>query len=128
MASRAFHDTKRQLAATRCPQFCPYHRCLPDIFQRKFGPMLHHISVQDRPGIGMFSLAGKVALVTGASRGIGAATAKLLARHGAAVGVNYVTSEACAQAVVAEIEAVGGHATAVRGSVGDPDEVARMVG
>ena len=81
----------------------------------------------EHPGTDLFSLRGKVALVTGASRGIGAATARLLARHGAAVGVNYLSSEARAQAVVLEIEAAGGRALAVRGSVGEPAEVQHMV-
>ncbi len=71
-------------------------------------------------------LQGKVALVTGASRGIGAATARLFARHGASVGVNYVSSAARAEQVVADIEADGGWALAVRGSVGDMGEVEHM--
>jgi 3-oxoacyl-[acyl-carrier protein] reductase len=50
-------------------------------------------------------LEGKVALVTGASRGIGAATARLLARHGAAVAVNFHQSGAAAATLVSEIEA-----------------------
>ncbi|BDP44327.1 dehydrogenase (plasmid) [Deinococcus aetherius] len=74
-----------------------------------------------------FSLHGKVALVTGASRGIGAATAKLLAAQGASVGVNYVSNEARAREVVSAIEAAGGRAVAVRGSVGEQAEVEAMV-
>lgn len=74
----------------------------------------------------MFFLQDQVALVTGASRGIGAATARLLARHGARVGVNYVSSEARAGQVVADIQAAGGHAVAVRGNVGEPDQVQAM--
>jgi len=62
-------------------------------------------------------LAGKVAVVTGASKGIGAGTAKALAAHGASVVVNYATSKAGADAVVAEITKVGGKAVAVKGDV-----------
>ncbi len=72
-------------------------------------------------------LHGKVALVTGSSRGIGAATARLLAAHGAAVGVNYHQSEEAAQALVAEIGAKGGRALAVRADVREPAEVEAMV-
>ncbi len=62
-------------------------------------------------------LAGKVAVVTGASKGIGAATAKALAAHGAAVIVNYASSKAGADAVVEEITTAGGKAVAVKGDV-----------
>jgi NAD(P)-dependent dehydrogenase (short-subunit alcohol dehydrogenase family) len=69
----------------------------------------------------------QVALVTGASRGIGRATALLLARRGAAVAVNYATSAAEAEAVVAEITAAGGRAIAVSADVSEPAQVAAMV-
>lgn len=72
-------------------------------------------------------LKGKVALVTGASRGIGAATAKLLARHGAAVTVNYFQSKGPAEAVVKEINDNGGKAIMVQADVRKRDEVAEMV-
>lgn len=63
-------------------------------------------------------LAGKAALVTGASKGIGAAIARALAAEGAAVAVNYATSREGADAVVAAIAAAGGRAVAVQGDVG----------
>ena len=69
---------------------------------------------------------GQVAIVTGASRGIGRAIARRLAGCGAAICVNYATSEGEAEAVVAEIAGAGGRAVAVQADVADAGAVARM--
>lgn len=65
----------------------------------------------------MAKLANKVAVVTGASKGIGAAIAKAFAAEGAAVVVNYASSKAGAEAVVEQIVQAGGKAVAVKGDV-----------
>ena len=74
----------------------------------------------------MSKLSGKVAIVTGASKGIGAGIAKSLAAEGAAVVVNYSSSKAGADRVVAQITAKGGKAVAVQGDVGKAEDVKRL--
>jgi len=71
-------------------------------------------------------LAGKVAIVTGASKGIGAAIAKELAQAGAAVVVNYASSKEGADRVVAEIAKSGGQAIAVKADVSNPSEIRKL--
>ena len=74
----------------------------------------------------MSKLAGKVAVVTGASKGIGAGIAKELAAQGASVVVNYSSSKAGADKVVSEITAKGGKAVAVGANLSEPAEVAKL--
>src|SRR3954449_2009833 len=71
----------------------------------------------------MKKLAGKTAVVTGASKGIGAAIEKQLAADGAQGVVNYATSREGAEKVVAEITAAGGQAIALGGNVGKEAEL-----
>src|SRR3954449_8965730 len=75
----------------------------------------------------MGKLAGKVAVVTGASKGIGAGIARSLAAEGATVVVNYASSKAGADSVVASIEAAGGKAVAVSGDVSKAADARRIV-
>lgn len=75
----------------------------------------------------MSKLAGKVALVTGASKGIGAAIATALGAAGASVVVNYASSRSGADAVVARIAQAGGQATAVQGDVADAEQAKALV-
>lgn len=71
----------------------------------------------------MSTLANKIALVTGASKGIGASIARQLAAAGATVVVNYATSKAGADKVVADITLAGGKATAIQGDFSKPEEI-----
>jgi 3-oxoacyl-[acyl-carrier protein] reductase len=73
------------------------------------------------------SLSGKVAVVTGGSRGIGAAIAKRLATDGAAVAITYVANKEAADKVVAEIAAAGAEGLAIRADAGAPEEAAAAV-
>jgi 3-oxoacyl-[acyl-carrier protein] reductase len=73
------------------------------------------------------SLEGRVAIVTGASRGIGKAIALILAQRGAAVVVNYNHSAQAAEQLVAEINANGGRATAVHGDVSQMEQAQQLI-
>lgn len=73
-------------------------------------------------------LGGKTAIVTGGSRGIGAAIAERLAGEGAAVAISYTSRPDAAEAVVGRIEAAGGRAFAVQADAADPDGGAAALG
>lgn len=72
------------------------------------------------------TLAGKVALVTGSSRGMGRQNAIALAQHGASVVVNYVKGADAAEEVVKEIESHGGKAIAVQADISKPEQVEKL--
>ena len=74
----------------------------------------------------MDKLKGKVAVITGASKGIGASIAEHLAAEGASVVVNYASSKSGADAVVARITKKGGKAIAVQGDVSKPEDIQRL--
>ena len=73
-------------------------------------------------------LTGQVALVTGASRGIGRAIAETLAAHGAMVWINYNRSQGAAESLAGEIKQQGGSAFTIRADVTKDDDVASMIG
>src|SRR4029450_10086052 len=75
----------------------------------------------------MMDWRNQVAVVTGGARGLGRATARLLAQRGAAVCVNYAADADAAEALIAEIAAAGGRAIAVAADVADPAAVEAMV-
>src|SRR5579863_5924843 len=74
----------------------------------------------------MSKLAGKVAVVTGASKGIGASIAEHLAAEGASIVVNYASSKAGADAVVKRITANGGKAVAIQADVSKLEDIRRL--
>jgi 3-oxoacyl-[acyl-carrier protein] reductase len=74
----------------------------------------------------MGELSGKVAVVTGASKGIGAAIAQTFAKAGAAIGINYASSKADADRVVGEIVKAGGKAVAIQADATKRDDVKRL--
>ena len=80
-----------------------------------------------REGQDMYNLNGKKALVTGGSRGIGAAIARRLAKEGADVALTYQSSEAAANAVVADIEAGGVKGFAIQADAGDAEQASAWV-
>jgi len=83
--------------------------------------------MQDANGHGATSLKGKVALVTGASRGIGRAIAIELARRGAAVAINFRTDAVHADEVAKEIQELGGECLLAQGDVSKKEEAHRIV-
>jgi 3-oxoacyl-[acyl-carrier protein] reductase len=76
--------------------------------------------------LGTQSLSGRIALVTGAARGIGRAIAQKLSRDGAAVAVNYVSNANSAEEVAAEIKAAGGDAIALPADVSKLEDIKRL--
>ena len=96
--------------------------------EREFDTAYHaQFTSPERNDNSMSKLTGKVAVVTGASKGIGTAIAKSLAAEGASVVVNYASSKAGAETVVAAITAAGGKAVAVPGDVSKAAEAQGII-
>jgi len=76
----------------------------------------------------LHTMNGKVALVSGGERGIGAAIVRRLATDGAAVAVNYRSDQAAADSLVSELNANGLNARAFQADAGDPTQCKRLVG
>lgn len=89
-------------------------------------PWLHKSFTGGDPQLAMKTQNSKIAIVTGASRGIGAAIARRLGTDGFTVVVNYAGSAQAAESLVREIENAGGRALAVQADVSDPVAVARL--
>jgi 3-oxoacyl-[acyl-carrier protein] reductase len=98
--------------------------CLPITASESFSMK---IPSSNEKGVLHMRLQGKVAIITGASRGIGRAIAKRFAEEGAKVVVNYHNSESKASQVVDEIRKQGGQAIMIRADVSRPDEVKQLV-
>src|SRR5947199_2025865 len=112
----------------------PRHSCsfMRRMMQRQVTPNLCFTSacLDTASGQWLYSImdwTNQVALVTGGARGIGRATAQLLAQRGAAVCVNYAAHKEAAEALLAEIAGVGGRAIAVKADVADASAVEAMV-
>src|SRR6266568_5764791 len=86
----------------------------------------HEPQEREKGGMNSELLRGRIAIVTGASRGIGAAIAKSLAWNGAKVAVNYLQSRDAAESVVAEIKEGGGQAVAIQADASEAGAVEQM--
>jgi NAD(P)-dependent dehydrogenase (short-subunit alcohol dehydrogenase family) len=93
---------------------------------RDGGQQVGHGGGLYKPGFDGRGLMEKVMIVTGGSRGIGAATARLAAKRGYAVCISYISNEAAASAVVADVRAAGVEALAVRADVASESDVVKL--